>query len=101
MTRKLAILPITLLLAACGWFEEAPKSEDSGSVQGEVLEGSISDEMIPVYELRSQSPRAAPEPNESGAPGSDPSTGTESEDEDSEPAAEPAEPAEQAEPTEE
>jgi hypothetical protein len=101
MTRKLAILPIPLLLTACGWFDQQPEAEQSAGVQGELLEGSISDEMIPVDELRSQSPRAAPEPGESGAAGSDPSTEEEGEGEGEASAAEPAEPAEPAQPAEE
>lgn len=100
MTRKLAILPITLMLASCGWFDQAPESEEAAGVQGDVLEGSISDEMIPVDELRSQSPRAAPEPGETGGAGSDPSRAEEGDDEGAasdEEAAEPAEPSEPAE----
>ena len=68
MTRKLAILPIPLMLAACGWFDQQPEAEQSAGVQGELLEGSISDEMIPVDELRSQSPRAATLPSDGGGP---------------------------------
>ncbi|MCR2834708.1 hypothetical protein [Parerythrobacter lacustris] len=101
MTRKLAVLPITLLLSACGWFDQAPESEEAAGVQGEVLEGSISDEMIPADELRSQSPRAAPEPGESGAAGSDPSTAEEGDDRGAASIEEPAEPAEPSEPAEE
>ena len=57
----LAALPLltgTLLLAACG--DEAAKG-DGRSAAGEVLEGTISDAMLPLDEVRSQSPLAGPE----------------------------------------
>ena len=46
------------LLAACG---EEPPSDDSRSASGEVLEGTISDSMLPVDRGRSEPPRADPE----------------------------------------
>lgn len=101
MTRKLAILPITLMLVSCGWFDQASETEQSAGVQGELLEGTISDEMIPVDELRSQSPRAAPEPGESGEAGSDPSTAEEGADEGAASAEQPPEPAQPSAPVEE
>ena len=55
---RLAIATIAVaLLAACG--EEAP-SEDSRAATGEVLEGTISDAMLPLDQVRSQPPLAAP-----------------------------------------
>lgn len=55
----LAAIPALLLLAACG---EEPKVEapietnDSRTAKGEVLGGTISDEMLPLDTIRSQSP---------------------------------------------
>jgi len=60
----LALAP--LALAACG--EEAPK-DDSRSAKGEVLQGSISDEMLPVDTVRSEPPLADPEAAERAAAG--------------------------------
>jgi hypothetical protein len=56
-----------LLLAACS-AEPAPEPGE-GAPMGEVLEGSISDEMIAYDRLRSQPPRAAPLPGEEAASG--------------------------------
>lgn len=51
----IAILPAVFALAACGG--QAPdRSEDAREAEGEVLGGSISDEMLPLDQLRSQSP---------------------------------------------
>lgn len=52
-----AILPCLMLLAACG-SEPAPDqgAGEDGTAAGEVLEGSISDEMLPLDTIRSQSP---------------------------------------------
>jgi len=47
------ILPLVLALAACGG-DPAP-SADGGSASGEVLEGSISDAMLPLDTVQSQS----------------------------------------------
>ena len=52
----LALAP--LVLAACG--EEAPQGEAQGA-SGEVLQGSISDAMLPVDSVRSEPPLADPE----------------------------------------
>jgi len=53
-------LPILLLATACEDTSEpdAPTNEQGGEVAGDVLGGSISDDMIPLDELRSQSPPA-------------------------------------------
>lgn len=54
-----------LLLAACGQEDVAePQAGENRDASGEVLEGTISDAMIPLDELRSQPPRLkiAPEP---------------------------------------
>jgi len=47
-------LPLVLALAACGG-DPAP-SADGASASGEVLEGSISDAMLPLDSVQSQSP---------------------------------------------
>ena len=52
------------LLAACG--EEAP-SDDSRAATGEVLEGTISDAMLPLDQVRSQPPLVAPRSRSTGA----------------------------------
>lgn len=67
MKRRLLVLSMVSLLAACGGAEDAPTGGENAPVQGEVPEGSISDAMIPVDQIRSQSPRAAPLPGESGS----------------------------------
>ena len=52
---KMAALASVLTLAACG--EEAPERTDDGrEAEGEVLGGSISDDMLPLDQLQSQSP---------------------------------------------
>ncbi len=62
---RLAIATIAVtLLAACGG--EAP-SEDSRAATGEVLEGTISDAMLPLDQVRSQPPLAAPRPTSTRA----------------------------------
>jgi hypothetical protein len=55
-----ALLAVPLLaLAACGGEAEAPvESDDSATATGDVLGGSISDAMLPLDEVRSQSPSA-------------------------------------------
>ena len=52
--------PILLLATACEDEVEPPadNTEQGGEVAGDVLGGSISDDMIPLEELQSQSPPA-------------------------------------------
>ena len=64
MIRLPALLVPLLLLAACS---DEPTPATEAAPAGEVLEGSISDEMIAYDRLRSQPPRAAPLPGEEGA----------------------------------
>lgn len=48
-------MPAALLLAACG--EDTPqRADDAREAEGEVLGGSISDDMLPLDQLQSQSP---------------------------------------------
>ena len=58
----LTILPC-LLLAACGGGGDEPQGDggDGRTATGEVLEGSISDAMIPLDQVKSQAPLAKPE----------------------------------------
>ena len=68
------ILTASLLVAACGLltacdlFKGEPDDSaiDESNVSGEVLEGTISDDMLPLDQLRSAAPHAV----ESGASGS-------------------------------
>ena len=63
----------TLLLAACS--EEAAEPEptqaagDNRTAKGEVLGGTISDEMLPLDTVQSQSPSLAGEAGEAGDEG--------------------------------
>lgn len=56
----LLIAPFSLALAACGdeAETEAVPAEQGGKVEGDVLGGTISDDMLPLEELTSQSPSA-------------------------------------------
>jgi hypothetical protein len=53
--RPIAAAALAALLAACG--EDAPQE---GEVSGEVLEGTISDEMIELEQVRTRAPLADP-----------------------------------------
>ena len=64
-------LPLLLALSACEDEPEIAVEDDGREASGEVLEGSISDEMIPLDQVRSQPPLAAPEEGEGGADGED------------------------------
>ena len=68
-TRLLIALPPLVLLAACG--KNAP-ADDSRSASGEVLEGTVSDAMLPLDRLKSEppfeDPKAAREAQEAAAP---------------------------------
>ena len=87
-SRLLAAAVIASLLAACQ--DEAPQE---GEATGEVLEGTISDDMLPLDQLRSEAPLADPTGtgNERGSRASDASAAPgEAEDEpDASPADEP------------
>ena len=69
----LTAVTTALLLAACS--EEAPEPEatqaagDNRTAKGEVLGGTISDEMLPLDTVQSQSPPLAGEAGEAGDEG--------------------------------
>lgn len=54
--RPAAVLALALLLAACGGEKETAKGDRSA--EGEILEGSASDAMLPLDTVRSQPPLA-------------------------------------------
>lgn len=56
--RLLPTLPLIAALVACGG---SGTGEDDTAAPGEVLEGTISDEMLPLDRVRSQAPLAEPE----------------------------------------
>ena len=56
MTRPV-LLALCLMLAACDNQDATPADEDAGA-SADVLEGSVSDAMIPLEELDSQAPLA-------------------------------------------
>ncbi|WP_338241297.1 hypothetical protein [Aurantiacibacter hainanensis] len=48
--------PLLLALSACGDDAEPTVENDGREASGEVLEGTISDEMLPLDQVRSQAP---------------------------------------------
>lgn len=69
---SLSVAGLALLLVACGDKTAAPPSEDDQrKARGEVLGGSISDEMIPLDQLTSVAPplKETPAADDSAAPG--------------------------------
>lgn len=64
---KIALaLPVLLVLSACEDEPEVSVEDDGREASGQVLEGSISDEMIPLDEVRSQAPLAEADESEDG-----------------------------------
>lgn len=55
--KRTALLLLCLALAACEEQAAAP-AQQGGAASGEVLEGSISDAMIPLGQIESQAPLA-------------------------------------------
>lgn len=101
MKAPVALMAVSFLaLAACGDDPAATGADDGREASGEVLEGTISDAMLPIDEVRSQAPLAEPDPEEAGEGGAAATAATPAEDapaEDApvaeEPAPEAAEPA--------
>jgi hypothetical protein len=54
--RSIAALALCVLLAGCDWWEG--DEEDARTASGQVLEGTISDSMLPLDTVRSQPPLA-------------------------------------------
>ena len=69
--RLFLVLPALALLAACN---DAP-SDDSRSASGEVLEGTISDAMLPVERVRSEPPLEDPDAFAEAQEGADEAAG--------------------------
>ena len=84
--RTLLAIGFALSLAACGSDSAAPEG-DTREAGGEVLEGSITDEMIPLDQLQSQGESAEPE----GEDGEDTGSANTSDEAEAAPAEEPAE----------
>jgi hypothetical protein len=59
---RLVFVPLAACLALAACQDEPAEDSEGAAAMGEVLEGSISDDMIPLGELRSQPPMAPPEP---------------------------------------
>jgi hypothetical protein len=70
--RTIAVLFAALpLLAACDYFGGEEVASEDGVAEGAILEGSVSDAMIPTDDLTSQSPALKVQPGEGGAEGGD------------------------------
>jgi len=63
VTRCLVLCALSAL-AACGDGEESPATQ--AQLEGKVLQGSVSDDMLPYDTVRSQPPLAAPKELEDG-----------------------------------
>jgi hypothetical protein len=87
LTRFLAPLVPLALLAACG---DEPAEDGDRSASGEVLEGTISDAMLPLDQVQSKPPLLAPERAPAARDASGPSVAGGA-DEEAETADEPAE----------
>ena len=94
-TVRLSILALLPLAALAGCGDKAEESGDDRSASGEVLEGTISDDMLPLEKLRSQPPllEDAETPAGEGGQQADAAAASEEDDQPQEPATEaPAEP---------
>jgi hypothetical protein len=60
MHKIATIILVAGLLSACGSEEKAGPSDDARTADGEVLGGTISDDMLPLDQLESQSPALEP-----------------------------------------
>lgn len=97
MLRPFFVLAITLALAACG-SGKTPVAAEGANAQGEILGGTISDSMLPLDELKSESPPMKVAPSE-GAGVDDSSANDDAASEDTTDA-EPDEPAQSGDPAE-
>lgn len=61
MKRLVLAFSLLLPLAACDSGPGGTSGEKGGRAEGEVLGGAISDDMIPLEQLRSEAPLAPPE----------------------------------------
>lgn len=64
LSARYALLPLLAVLAACGDEANVAGDDTARGASGEILEGSISDDMLPLESLSSQPPVAAPLPGE-------------------------------------
>lgn len=69
MIRLLAIFPALVALAACGEEPTEAPADDRRGAEGEVLGGTISDAMLPLPTVRSQSPPLESSPASPAAAG--------------------------------
>lgn len=60
------VLAVVAMLAACG-SDPAPTTQSDGTVSGEIFEGSISDDMLPLDTVQSQSPMLETAPVDAGS----------------------------------
>lgn len=67
-SRLIAPMAALLLVAGCDYFGGA-EEEAAGDASGEVLDASVTDEMIATQDLKSQPPALAVQPGEGGAGG--------------------------------
>ena len=70
MNRFAFALPLALALVSCGERAEKASADDKRGAEGDVLGGTISDAMLPLDTVTSQSPplRESPTPGASGSP---------------------------------
>lgn len=66
--RLLAAACTALLLAGCGGGKD---KADQRTASGQVLQGTISDDMLPLATVTSQPPRMKPQPSASGSADAD------------------------------
>ena len=69
-------MALSLVLAGCGSSDGVETTEEGAKAQGEILGGTISDEMVPLEEVRSASPPAKKEAGEGGQSSSGDSAGS-------------------------
>lgn len=88
-------MALALSLAACS-ADKSPDAAEGADAQGEILGGTISDSMLPLDQLKSESPPMKPAPEKSGsADAAEEDPGSEGEPASEPSGEEPAEPAEE------